>query len=235
MMDIPFFYIQNYQTTQQVIALDKPTAKHIVQVLRKKTGDIIHLTDGKGHLLTCEITTADKKDCSVFIKDQQYCYLKKQRVSIAMSLLKNPNRFEWFVEKATEMGVADIIPLRCERTEKKSFRRDRIQGICISAMLQSQQCWLPQLHEPLQFDDFIKSKLEHTEKFIAHCLEDKNKQPLRLVTTEQSNTIIAIGPEGDFSPTEIQRANENDFIPVSLGDTRLRTETAGIKAAALLC
>lgn len=239
-MKLPFFYISQYDTTQKEIVLDEDTSKHVVQVLRMKPGEQINLTDGKGSLLTCEIYAADKKHCAVKIIGSNLTPHTSPRNKIAISLLKNTNRFEWFLEKATELGISEIIPLLCDRTEKEKFRYDRMQGIIISAMLQSQQTWLPILHEPVVFDKaIINSSAE--QKYIAHCddgakdqLTNKQIDPRLNDSVGQESTIILIGPEGDFTPAEIQLALENNFIPVSLGNTRLRTETAGIVAAVLL-
>src|SRR6185295_12899984 len=156
-----------------------------------------------------------------------------RNITIAISLLKNTNRFEWFLEKATEIGVSEIIPLICERTEKQKFRYDRMKGICISAILQSQQTWLPILNEPKQFDDIVIQQFDQQQKFIAHCDESSVKKQLSTLQSFNSS-IIFIGPEGDFTKDEIKLALENNFVPVSLGETRLRTETAGIVAASLL-
>lgn len=233
-MTLPFFYINNYNAAQKKIVLDEDTSKHIVQVLRMKVGEQLNLTDGKGNLLTCEIINDHKKHCSVEVTATSYQQPATRKVSIAISLLKNSNRFEWFLEKATEIGVSEIIPLICERTEKEKFRFDRMQGICISAMLQSQQCWLPVLHEPAQFESVIMQKFENGQKFIAHCIENDNKKLSHFQIGKFSNYQICIGPEGDFTKEEIELALQNHFIPVSLGETRLRTETAGVVAAALL-
>ncbi|MBL7725865.1 MAG: 16S rRNA (uracil(1498)-N(3))-methyltransferase [Chitinophagaceae bacterium] len=230
-MELPFFYIVEYNTLKGDITLDEDTSRHMVQVLRMKAGEQINLTDGKGNLLTCVITEEHKKHCSVAVKQTQYTEPPKRKVSIAISLLKNSNRFEWFLEKATEIGVNEIIPLICERTEKEKFRYDRMQGICVSAMLQSQQCWLPVLHQPMDFSRAVTSSAAN-QKFIAHC-DDGAKNQLTSQSYNQS-AIILIGPEGDFTPKEIELALTNQFVPVSLGETRLRTETAGVVAAALL-
>jgi 16S rRNA (uracil1498-N3)-methyltransferase len=158
---------------------------------------------------------------------------RKRSVAIGISLLKNASRFEWFLEKATEIGVSEIIPLLCERTEKEKFRFDRMQQILISAMLQSQQCWLPVLHQPTEFKNIITQK--NDRKFIAHCI-DEEKTPLTNEQINQSTSVlILIGPEGDFTEKEIAVAIENIFQPISLGSTRLRTETAGMFAAVVLC
>jgi 16S rRNA (uracil1498-N3)-methyltransferase len=232
-MKLPFFYINRYDGTQKEMVLDEDTSKHVVQVLRMKTGELVNLTDGKGSLLTCEITDDNKKYCTVDVIEKTYKEQHTKKVAIAISLLKNTNRFEWFLEKATEIGVSEIIPLLCERTEKEKFRYERLNGICISAMLQSQQCWLPVLHQPVDFDKAVK-KISSDLKLIAHCEDVTVKKNLSTLQPLNSSTIF-IGPEGDFTPNEIELALQNGFQPVSLGDTRLRTETAGVVAAALLC
>ena len=144
---------------------------------------------------------------------------------------KNVSRFEWFLEKATEIGVGEIIPLICERTEKEKFRQDRLQQILISAMLQSQQCHMPLLQEPLAFNKAVNLNFE--QKFIAHCTDEK-KAPLSTQSKRSTSSLILIGPEGDFTNIEIELALNKKFVPVSLGENRLRTETAGIVAATLL-
>jgi len=231
-MALPFFYISNYEEAQQQIVLDEDTSKHVVQVLRMNKGEQMKLTDGKGNLLLCEITDPHKKHCTVRIQSKTQNPKSKTRVTVAISLIKNPSRFEWFLEKATEIGVTEIIPLLCERTEKERFRYDRMKGICISAMLQSQQCWLPLLREPEQFKNLNNWKSETGSNFIAHCI-DGDKVQLTDQPVNQS-TLICIGPEGDFTSAEIELALQHQFLPVSLGDTRLRTETAGVVAATLL-
>jgi 16S rRNA (uracil1498-N3)-methyltransferase len=239
-MQLPFFYIGSFDTTAKTIVLEEDTSKHIVQVLRMKVGEQLNLTDGKGNLLTCSISDDHKKHCIVKVEQTRHLPTGQadkaqgtRKVSVAISLLKNSNRFEWFLEKATEIGVSEIIPLICERTEKEKFRFDRMQGIVTSAMLQSQQIWLPVLHEPVEFNRMVKeSKAE--QKFIAHCMEGTNKQSLHQHISISAHRLICIGPEGDFTKAEIELALQHHFIPVTLGETRLRTETAGIVAAALL-
>jgi len=234
-MALPFFYINEYNTSQKEIILDEDTSRHVVQVLRMKEVEKLNLTDGKGNLITAEIVDAHKKHCSVKITDSKLTAHDSRKVTIAISLLKNTSRFEWFLEKATEIGVSEIIPLICERTEKQKFRYDRMKGICISAMLQSQQCWLPILDEPVKYTEYIKSIKDDAglTKFIAHCEEQGQKNSLSTFQPLNHSTIL-IGPEGDFTKQEIELALYNNFIPVSLGETRLRTETAGIVAATLL-
>jgi len=234
-MALPFFYIADYNSSQQEFVLDEDTSRHVVQVLRMKEEERLNLTDGKGNLITAEIIDANKKHCAVSTQDVRHELRAKRQVTIAISLLKNSNRFEWFLEKATEIGILEIIPLICERTEKQKFRYDRMKGICISAMLQSQQCWLPVLREPVKYIEYIRSTKENTDstKLIAHCEDSAEKRNLSTFQSFNHLTIL-IGPEGDFTKDEIVVAIENNFIPVSLGETRLRTETAGVVAATLL-
>src|SRR5215204_7508442 len=228
-MTLSFFYIGDYNSSQKEIVLDEDTSRHVVQVLRMKEGEKLNLTDGKGSLIIAEVIDAHKKHCSVKIIDSLLTTRNSRKVTIAISLLKNTNRFEWFLEKATEIGISEIIPLICERTEKQKFRYDRMKGICISAMLQSQQCWLPELHEPAKYIGYIKSLNNNTNttKFIAHCDESAEKQNLSTFRCLNHSTIL-IGAEGDFTKQEIELALQNKFIPVSLGETRLRSETAGV-------
>jgi 16S rRNA (uracil1498-N3)-methyltransferase len=233
-MALPFFYINVYNTSQNEIVLDEDTSRHVVQVLRMKEEEKLNLTDGKGSLITAEVIDAHKKHCSVKVIDTKHTANDKRQITIAISLLKNTSRFEWFLEKATEIGINEIIPLICERTEKQKFRYDRMNGICISAMLQSQQCWLPDLHEPVHFGDLLMRRFDDQRKMIAHCLEENKSSLSGLEISKLSNQLIVIGPEGDFTKNEIELALENDFIPVSLGKTRLRTETAGVVAATML-
>lgn len=232
-MALPFFYISDY-TGEQQVTLNEETSRHVVQVLRMKEGENLNLTDGRGNLLNCEIIDANKKHCVAKVIGSQLTAHSSRHIAIAISLLKNPSRFEWFLEKATEIGVSEIIPLICERTEKEKFRHDRMNAICISAMLQSQQCWLPVLHEPVKLIDFVNHST-NSQKFIAHCVDENSKekltnQPINLLP----NQLVLIGPEGDFTDAEIQLAVEKNFVPVSLGTTRLRTETAGLVAAVVL-
>ena len=232
-MALPYFYIDNYNSSQSSFSLNEETSKHIVQVLRMKAGECINLTDGKGNLLTAVIEADHKKHCSVKINDTQFTPAASRKISIAVSLVKNNSRFEWLLEKATEIGVNEIIPLICERTEKQKVRTDRMQNILISAMLQSQQSWLPVLHEPVSFEkEVIEST--HQQKFIAHCIEEEKRNLADLVNDSLDSQIILIGPEGDFTKDEIDLAVQHHFIPVTLGETRLRTETAAIVAATIL-
>lgn len=232
-MALPFFYIENPDIKSSIV-LSEETSKHIVQVLRMQNGEQLQLTDGKGSLFTAEITDNNRKRCAVSIIQTINQQRPTAGISIAISLVKNSSRLEWFLEKATEIGVTEIIPLICTRTEKQHFRFERMNGILISAMLQSQQTWLPLLHEPVKYNDAV-TKAAQQQKFIAHCEDEKDKVQLAVQPINKSTgKLILIGPEGDFTKEEIDMALQHGFTPVALGDTRLRTETAGIVAAVLL-
>ncbi|TKK65449.1 16S rRNA (uracil(1498)-N(3))-methyltransferase [Ilyomonas limi] len=229
---LPYFYEPNITSTNTSFVLSEDTSRHCVQVLRMQAGEQLQLTDGTGNTYTAAITKADKKHCEVRIQDTRFKGQVTRRVCIAISLLKNASRFEWFLEKATEMGVQEIIPLLCGRTERQHFRYDRMQSITIAAMLQSQQCWLPQLHQPTPLQQVIV-KNDYTDKRIAHCIAEEDKRFINDFPV-QNDVQILIGPEGDFTSKEIELALQHGYLPVSLGNTRLRTETAGVLASALL-
>ncbi len=225
---LPFFYVPDLASDS--ITLDEDTSKHIIQVLRKEKGQQVMLTDGKGKRARAEITDDHRKRCGVTILEAAIESRPAPAISIAISLVKNTTRFEWFLEKATEIGVTSIIPLLCQRTEKQKFRHDRLHGILVSAMIQSQQTWLPRLEEPQEFKKVLELPADH--RFIAHCEEDQKET---LASQEvNGSSLLLIGPEGDFTPAEIDAALSTGFKPVSLGNTRLRTETAGIVASVLL-
>lgn len=229
-MSVPFFYSAE-KPAEGLIHLDEDTSRHIFQVLRMSIGDRLRVTDGKGHLYDAVISSAHKKHSVVAIQHLQQISPASRQTAIAISLLKNSARFEWFIEKATELGIGSIFPLVCERTEKQKFRYERIHSIMVSAMLQSQQAWLPNLSEPVKFANALEVKFPH--QFIAHCETREGKQLLSKASTKQG-ALVLIGPEGDFSSSEIDQALNAGFIPVSMGNTRLRTETAGLLAAAML-
>jgi 16S rRNA (uracil1498-N3)-methyltransferase len=231
-MSLPLFFLEIIDEHQSTLVLSQEASKHIVQVLRMTIGERLQLTDGKGVMLTAEIISDHKKSCTVQKISIEKIRAPQKQITIAISLVKNASRFEWFLEKATEIGVTTIIPLMCSRTEKQHFRFDRMKGIITSAMLQSHQAWMPVLQEPISFEKLILTdKCE--SKFIAHCETDEEKNHLSALP-KLSSSIMLIGPEGDFTSAEIELAFKNNFIPVSLGENRLRTETAGMVAVTLL-
>lgn len=232
-MQLPFFYHQHIEENATQIVLTEETSKHCVQVLRMQNGEKLKLTNGLGIIVIVQIVEAHKKNTIVNIIEKTQHTPQHYSITIAISLLKNSSRFEWFLEKATEIGVTQIIPLLCNRTEKQSFKFDRLNNILISAMLQSQQAFLPILHQPILYQHLFKNNAaNYSTTLIAHCI-DNDKLFLQNIALT-GNTIILIGPEGDFTTQEIEQALQQNFTAVSLGNTRLRSETAGIVAATLL-
>ncbi len=225
------FYSENINQQTPEIILDEDTSRHIVQVLRMKKNDSLQLTDGLGNIFTTTIVDDHKKKVKAEIHSKQFTEREGPQISIGISLIKNNNRFEWFLEKVTEIGVTNIIPMHCERTERQHFRTERMKSILVSAMLQSNQAWLPNLEEPISFEKIVSADVP-SKKLIAHCLEGQKKDIANFM--DSSDAIILIGPEGDFTQAEIDNALKSSFVPVTLGNTRLRTETAGVVAATLL-
>ncbi|MEJ7737600.1 MAG: RsmE family RNA methyltransferase [Chitinophagaceae bacterium] len=231
-MNLPCFYAESISVENECIVLDEDNSRHLVQVLRLKKGEQVQLTDGQGNLLTTSLVADQKKSAQVRVLSTEKCPPPAPRTAIGISLIKNTSRFEWFLEKAAEIGVNEIIPLICERTEKQHFRIDRMRNILISAMLQSRQVWLAQLHDPIRFSDVL-TRFTLPQRFIAHCLDGERHSLSKLADAHRDNLVL-IGPEGDFTQKEIEQALINRYTPVLLGKTRLRTETAGIVAATLL-
>lgn len=227
------FFTDTIASKDQELTLSEDVSKHVVQVLRMKKDEQLLLTDGKGSLLTAVIIDDNKKKCTVKIAETSFTPAPAKDITIAISLLKNVSRFEWFLEKATELGITRIIPLICDRTEKQYFRFDRMRGIVISAMLQSQQVWLPELQVQQDLAETLAG-FSQEQKFIAHCLDDDKILLRDALQSSTPSRLALIGPEGDFTKEEIHKAIEYKFQPVSLGNNRLRTETAGIVAAVLL-
>lgn len=229
-MALSSFFVRDLQLS--TITLDEDTSKHIAGVLRMVRGDQLLLTDGQGRKATALITDDNRKRTTVQVTELQTEAVPPVHTAIGISLVKNAARFEWFLEKATEIGVREIIPLICARTEREKFRADRLHGILVSALLQSQQTWLPLLQEPRSFEQVLA--LPFDRRLIAHCEETERRQLSALPAIQTGRQLILIGPEGDFTPQEIEQATAQGFMPVMLGCTRLRTETAGLVAATLL-
>lgn len=223
------FYTTNIQNGLAI--LDEDEVRHTVQVLRRKVGDAMQLTDGKGNLYEGEIVELGKKMGTVGIKKTIEAYNKRQvHLHIAIAPTKNIDRFEWFLEKATEIGIDEITPLICKRSERTVVKHERLNGILISAMKQSLKTYLPKLNEAIDFQRFMKNDFSQvTNKMIAYCNDDTIR-PLSIEYQKQENSVILIGPEGDFTEGEVGMAFEQYFVGVSLGKSRLRTETAGLVA-----
>lgn len=229
-MSVPYFYEPSLIQSETNFTLSEESSKHAIQVLRMREGEQLNITNGLGLSAIATIVSEHKKHAVVSLSSFEQIPQSAKRTCIAISPVKNNSRFEWFLEKSTEIGISEIIPLMCERTEKEHFKYERMHGILVSAMLQSQQTWLPILHQPAKFKTVIEENRWQT-KLIAHCAEDQ-KQSLRNFIL--NHVQILIGPEGDFTEIEINSAKEQGYIPVTLGETRLRTETAGMVAAVLL-
>ncbi len=207
---------------------DKEESKHIVKVLRKKEDDILFVTNGLGYLFKTQIILASDSKCSVSILSFEKKDEPKFKLHLAVAPTKMNERYEWFLEKVTEIGIQEITPIICENSERKVINVDRFKKIIETAMKQSLHCYLPKLNDPILFRDFLKQQFDG-QKFIAHCEEDEKKS-LKSALILNENVTILIGPEGDFSQKEILTALDYKFNPVHLGSTRLRTETAGVVA-----
>lgn len=204
-------------------------AQHCVKVLRKKEGDEILLTDGKGFFYDAEIIQANHKHCIVnILKTIEQPKGWNPNIHIAFAPTKNMDRVEWFAEKATEIGIDRLSPILCQHSERKEIKPQRIEKILVSAMKQSQKALLPQLDEMQSFSKFIEQDFKG-QKFIAHCYPQE-KKTLKDAYIKGGNALILIGPEGDFSEKEVEQAIKNGFQPISLGESRLRTETAALVA-----
>jgi 16S rRNA (uracil1498-N3)-methyltransferase len=209
--------------------LEKHESQHCINVLRLQEGDKIILVDGNGGYHKAEVKTPDSHKCTVEIISSKHEVGKKDfRLHIAIAPTKNISRFEWFLEKATEISIDEITPLLCERSERKTIRNKRLDKVIVSAMKQSVKAYKPKLNRITNFTEFVS--LKHSfNKFIAYC--DKKSNPeLKELVTKGDDILILIGPEGDFSSEEVHQATKNGFYSIQLGTNRLRTETAGIVA-----
>ncbi|WP_298480528.1 16S rRNA (uracil(1498)-N(3))-methyltransferase [uncultured Maribacter sp.] len=222
------FYNPNLSEQTSEFTFSEEESKHIVRVLRKKELDTLSITNGKGLLFAAEITLANAKRCNAKVIALEKKHKKKNWLHIAVAPTKNNDRYEWFLEKATEIGVDEITPIICDHSERKIIKQERLEKVIQSAMKQSLQCYLPKFNSAISYKDFIKK--EHQGLlFIAHC-EKAEKVELKRRAAADKDITILIGPEGDFSTTEIKKAYNSNFLPVSLGENRLRTETAALVA-----
>ena len=222
------FYSNNINKSEKRIIVSEQENFHLIKVLRKKTGDNINITDGKGFLYSCSIIESDKKKSILEIKKSVEFKNELPKLKIAISLTKNKDRFEWFLEKATEIGVNEITPLICRYSERNKINLERSIKIIVSSTKQSLRYWMPIINEPVNFKDYIirKSNNKH-DSFIATCL-DSDISLLKEKLIKGNDSEIMVGPEGGFSENELDLAKKAKFVPVSLGKARLRTETAGV-------
>ena len=221
------FYFENLE--QDFIALPAEESKHCIKSLRLKNGDLIIAVNGKGMVCEAEITEVSLKTCTLKIISRQFIAPSKNQLHIAVAPTKNPDRIEWFVEKAVEIGIEKITVLHTERTERSRVQIERLKRISIAAIKQCQGFFIPEIEENTFSNLMEESKSFSGGKWIPHC-EQGEKQQLADVVQEHQNALILIGPEGDFSPAEISTAMAHGFLPVALGNQRLRTETAAIYA-----
>jgi 16S rRNA (uracil1498-N3)-methyltransferase len=210
--------------------LDEKESRHTIKVLRMRKGEQVRLIDGKGSLYEGRISIDDPKKCLIEIVNVTRSFGKRNyRLHIAISPLKNPDRFEWFIEKSVEIGIDEITPLICRNTEKKAIKPERLESIIISAAKQSLKAQLPLLNEPVEFSK-LALKNSGYKGLIATCNEELHRKSISETVKRGENVMILIGPEGDFSEEELKLALREEYIPVHLGTSRLRTETAGLAA-----
>ena len=212
--------------------LPEEESAHCIRVMRMKKGDQITSTDGKGNFYKAMIAEPDAKKCGIVVQEKESVSPPDYNIHIAIAPTKNIDRMEWFTEKAVELGIQQISFLHCNHSERLVLKMERIEKIAISAMKQSQKAFLPYIYPLISFKEFAAKNIEG-QKFVAH-LEDGEKKHLKNAALPKNNYTILIGPEGDFSEQEIATAIKNGYLPITLGESRLRTETAGIAACMIL-
>ena len=215
---------------EKSLILNEQESRHCISVLRHKLNDEITVADGKGSYYKCVITKAHPKRCGVEVISKETREKRKVSIHMAIAPTKNIDRTEWFVEKATEIGVEKITLLKCEHSERKKVRIDRLEKIVVAATKQSLKAYKPELSDMTDFKEFVKNE---RAGFIAHC-NSLQLEHIKSVYTPGADAVLMIGPEGDFSPAEVETALQNGFKEVSLGSSRLRTETAGIVGCTIL-
>lgn len=220
------------QPPGEIFNIPPEEARHLIRVLRFVSGDEIHITDGKGTLYTAVLENTGYESCTARIKSSVREFRKRPyNLHVAIAPTKNMDRFEWFLEKSTELGIDTIIPMICRRSERRDVRPERLNKILLSAMKQSFQAYLPKLLPAMTFGEVLNRT--HEKKFICH-LEETEPVSLKDACPRAADTLFLIGPEGDFEETEVTQAIDAGFQCVSLGPTRLRTETAGVAVCAYI-
>jgi 16S rRNA (uracil1498-N3)-methyltransferase len=227
-----FFYNPSLETTSKHFSFDADESRHILKVLRRQVGDVLLITNGKGETFHAKIMGVQGKKCIGDILTSEKSCSKNYRLHLAVAPTKMNDRFEWFLEKATEIGIDEITPVICERSERKTVKSERLQKVLQAAMKQSLQTYLPVLNEPMTLEALLQRPNQGI-CLIAHCEEDAKSGLLQELEPNSEVTLL-IGPEGDFSPREIALALKQGFRPVSLGNNRLRTETAAIVACTIV-
>jgi len=223
------FYHPSSSKTLKEITFEKEESRHIGKVLRKQEGDVLDITNGKGYFFKAELTLVTPKKCIARIVETKKEAPLPYRLHIAAAPTKSNDRFETFLEKATEIGITEITPIICDHSERKTIKLERYEKIIQSAMKQSLKAYLPKLNKAVSYKEFLQQEHEENLKCIAHC-EETDKKSLKSVVEKQQSVLILIGPEGDFSTEEIDLAKSKGFTPVTLGESRLRAETAAMVA-----
>lgn len=223
------FYTPKIEPNDEQFTFSTDESKHMIKVLRKQVGDQIHITNGKGMIFKAEVSISDAKKCMVTILNATLHPKPNYKLHLAVAPTKMNDRYEWFLEKATEIGVHEITPIICDHSERKVIKMERFEKVVQSAAKQSLQAYLPILNEPIKFSDFLQIP-NSDAKYIAHCEEEQKTEFHETLTTQAAITVL-IGPEGDFSTKEITQSITAGYQPVALGKNRLRTETAAIYAA----
>ncbi|MBN2746862.1 MAG: 16S rRNA (uracil(1498)-N(3))-methyltransferase [Bacteroidales bacterium] len=212
------------------ILLPEEESVHAVRVLRHQLGDILKVTNGAGHLISGKIIALSKKECRLKIESMEYKPKSwSTKIHIAIAPTKNMARIEWFIEKATEIGIDEITPVICEHSERRNINMERLDNVMIAAMKQSLKLWAPKLNTPIKLDDYLELETGDCLR-IAHLTDDSQQPHLAETIGQSGKTTILIGPEGDFSKMELELATKNGWQAVHLGSERLRTETAGLYA-----
>lgn len=224
------FYDPSLDNSVKQFTFSPEESRHIVRVLRKTEGDVVQITNGKGHLFEAEILLPDQKKCVAQIISRTKTIPKRYSLHLAVAPTKMNDRYEWLLEKATEIGVDEITPVICDHSERKKIKPERMERVIQSAMKQSLQTVLPKFNPEISYKEFLEREFTGL-KFIAHCHNDEKMELKRRVIADMDITIL-IGPEGDFSKEEVDLARGKGFVPISLGNNRLRTETAAIVACA---
>jgi 16S rRNA (uracil1498-N3)-methyltransferase len=232
MSQLSLFFHNGPLAAGSIVVLDDDTSKHVWQVLRMQEGDALALTDGKGNIAEGRLVLVERHRSKVKIEHSDFQDRVSEIFHLCVGFTKNNNRNEWMLEKATELGVTSIIPIAAARSEKAHFRLDRWQKILTSAILQSRQHYLPLLADIAPLPEVLQKFAHVPQKFVAHCLDDDRKDSLTALLQPNTETVLLIGPEGDFTKAEIELCIAQGFRPVSLGRQRLRTETAAITACA---
>lgn len=221
------FYEPNIKET---FRLNEEESRHAVKVLRFAIGDLLTVVDGKGGMYKCQIKTPNEKKCELNIVEESQNYgLRDYYIHVIIAPTKNLDRIEWMVEKCVEIGINEISFIQTRYSERKEIKTGRIEKIAIGAMKQSLKAFLPKINEMISWNEFLKKDYSETQKMIAH-LEEGDRKLIQQIAQPKGKYAVLIGPEGDFSPDEINQALEKGFVPVTLGESRLRTETAGLVA-----